>query len=70
MEIQMIVMCNGNDSLQWVEHQRDAALEPLKDGEDEGVPRLGPLKERADSRIGGGAYFLSKEEVDVWDKDA
>lgn len=69
LEIRMIVQMDGNDSLRRVERRGDGSLEPLKDGEEEGAPRLGPLKERIDSRVGGGTYFLSREEVDIWDKE-
>lgn len=65
----MIVEIDGSDSLRRVERRGDAALEPLKEGESEGVQRLGPLKERTDRRIGGGDYFLSWNEVDVWAKE-
>lgn len=65
----MIVEMDGNDSLCRVERRGDATLEPLKEGEEEGVPRLGPLKECKDPRVGGGDYFLSSEEVDVWAKE-
>ncbi|KAE9385580.1 hypothetical protein BT96DRAFT_949735 [Gymnopus androsaceus JB14] len=70
LEMRMIVEMDSNDSLRRVEHQGDASLEPSKDGEEEGAPRLGPLKERIDHRVGGGDYFLSKQEVDVWDRNS
>lgn len=69
LEIRMIVEMDGNDSLRRVERRGDSSLEPLKEGEEEDTPRLGPLKERPDHRVGGGSYFLSRHEVDVWDKD-
>lgn len=43
---------------------------PLPEGAEEGAPQLGPLKEQINHRVGGGDYFLSPEEVNVWDKDA
>ncbi|KAE9384969.1 hypothetical protein BT96DRAFT_841316, partial [Gymnopus androsaceus JB14] len=69
LDIRMIVEMDGNDSLRCVERRGDATIEPLKQGEEEGVPRLGPLKERKDPRVGGGDYFLSRDEVNLWAKE-
>jgi hypothetical protein len=44
----MLVTMDGNDSLRRVERRGNAALQPLQEGEEEGVPKLGPLKERLD----------------------
>lgn len=70
LKVRMIVQMDGNDSLRRVERQGDAASEPASEGTAEDGPRLGPLKERPDHRVGGGDYFLSRAETEVWAEES
>lgn len=53
---------DGNDSLKRYERREDPV--ETKEGE----IKLGASRERSDSRVGGGDYFLTKKEVDAWDE--
>lgn len=57
----MLVTMDGNDSLKRV-HRRKAA--PLDPGE--GV--IGEPNERRDERDTGDGYYISREEVDRWNR--
>lgn len=58
LPIRMMCALDGNNSLKRFERrERD---------EDGGL--LGPVKERQDTRVGGGDYFLQPEKVDLWDE--
>ncbi|KAJ8092602.1 hypothetical protein PM082_006927 [Marasmius tenuissimus] len=59
LEIEFMGAMDGNESLKRVERQEAAG--------ENGKP--GQLKEREDLREGGKEYFLSREEVDWWDRD-
>ncbi|KAJ3779889.1 hypothetical protein GGU10DRAFT_280185, partial [Lentinula aff. detonsa] len=56
--IRMMAACDGNNSL-----KRFQRREPSGDGR-----MLGTVKERPDTRVGGGDYFLLPETVDLWDE--
>ncbi|THU93778.1 hypothetical protein K435DRAFT_820167 [Dendrothele bispora CBS 962.96] len=64
-ELKFKMMCcmDGNDSLKRV-HRKGAAVD---EGGNE-VPGCSPSRERMDSRIGGGDYYLTREEVDSFSK--
>ncbi|KAE9392982.1 hypothetical protein BT96DRAFT_1055428 [Gymnopus androsaceus JB14] len=70
LEVRMIVEIDRKNSLRLVERRGDAALEPLREGEEEGATRLGPPKEQRDPWVSGGDYFLPREEVNLWVKEA
>ncbi|KAJ8073036.1 hypothetical protein PM082_019904 [Marasmius tenuissimus] len=59
LEIEFLGAMDGNDSLKRVERRETT-------GENGGPGRL---KEREDPREGGREYFLSREEVDWWERD-
>ncbi|KAK7434319.1 hypothetical protein VKT23_020269 [Stygiomarasmius scandens] len=54
---------DGNDSLKRLARRDDNTMDS------DGLPRLGADREKPDPRDGGADYFLSREEVDRWDKD-
>ncbi|KAJ3791765.1 hypothetical protein GGU11DRAFT_751119 [Lentinula aff. detonsa] len=56
--IRMMAACDGNNSLKWFQRR-----EPSGDGR-----ILGTVKERPDTWVGGGDYFLLPETVDLWDE--
>lgn len=61
----MLLTMDGNNSLKRLQrrhHSVDAEGNIIKGG--------GASRERMDSREGGGTYFLSRAEVDEWDKGA
>lgn len=59
LPIRMLIGVDGNNSLKHLE-RRDP---PTGEG-----TILGAIKERLDSRVGGGDYFLQPAEVDKWDE--
>ncbi|KAJ7577148.1 hypothetical protein C8J56DRAFT_1007247 [Mycena floridula] len=59
LQYSMFFTMDGNDSLKRMHHREKIV--------DELAERMGPSKERMDSREGGGDYFLSRQEVDEWD---
>ncbi|KAJ7586827.1 hypothetical protein C8J56DRAFT_1004574 [Mycena floridula] len=59
LKYNMFFAMDGNDSLKRM-HRHERVFDEL--GE-----RLGPSRERQDSREGGGDYFLPRKEVDEWD---
>lgn len=56
---------DGNNSLKRL--RRTERVEPIDEGDQRD---LGESKEHVDTRVGGGDYFLSREEVDVWSKES
>ncbi|KAE9387561.1 hypothetical protein BT96DRAFT_1004976 [Gymnopus androsaceus JB14] len=56
--IRFMAAADGNNSLKRVEQR-----ERMEDGR-----FLGALRERLDTRTGGGDYFLQPEKVDLWDE--
>ncbi|KAK1232440.1 hypothetical protein PQX77_004416 [Marasmius sp. AFHP31] len=65
LKFSMLFTMDGNDSLKRVARREEGIDEQGNEG-----AGLGPSKEREDSRKAGGDYFLSREEVDQWAKDA
>jgi len=65
--IKMLAAMDGNDSLKRI-LRRD--IVDLPDDDDSRTPKVGPSKERPDSRKVGGDYYLARGHVDEWAKAA
>ncbi|KAJ7192038.1 hypothetical protein GGX14DRAFT_380483 [Mycena pura] len=67
MRFEMLFTMDGNNSLKRV-LRRAAVTDLSEDGEDTSAPR--PSSERLDDRQPPGDYYLSRETVDKWSRDA
>ena len=67
MRFEMLFTMDGNNSLKRV-LRRAAVTDLSEDGGDTSAPR--PSSERLDDRQPPGDYYLSREAVDKWSRDA
>lgn len=65
MRYRMLATWDGNNSL-----KRLAKNELVENVDGTDTPALGKSKEFADTRVAGGDYYLTREEVDAWSKES
>ncbi|KAJ6605926.1 hypothetical protein B0H10DRAFT_2310689 [Mycena sp. CBHHK59/15] len=64
---QMLFTMDGNDSLKRI-LRRSKLAEEVED-EEGNISRAGPSKERTDTRVPPGDYYLGREKVDKWTRE-
>lgn len=65
LRFRLLATWDGNNSLKRL--RRAEQVEPINDSD---KPQLGKSKEGVDTRQAGGDYYLTREEVDRWSKEA
>ena len=65
LEFSMLVTMDGNDSLKRVQRRKQAPIDP-GDGD---APVVGEPNEREDERNVGAGYYMTREQVDRWNRD-
>lgn len=64
----MLLTMDGNDSLKRI-LRREPAPEPTGQEKEGDEPATGASRESKDSRVAGGDYYLTREQVDKWAKE-